>query len=277
MVAWTDRYWRLSVAVAAISLVAAIWALTARRIELPPQTILVAAIGIWGPLQLVLHITRVPWPTTLRSIDWAMAAVSFVLGSQILRGRRATNAFLDLMLWAMTGLAVAAMLQMYLSPGRVFGIIPAAGSVVGTLYYKNQFAAMMELAAPIALWKVYNREIVSGGLCYAVMFAATLSSASRMGVILVLAELLVFLILMVAGRRMPVKNAAAVIAILALLVGAASAVAGTEKIWDRLQEPNAYWLRGTLLDATLKMIPVHPWLGSGLGTWPDAIPPVRDV
>ena len=272
LVAWTDRYWRLSVAVAAISLVAAIWALTARRIELPPQTILVATIGMWGPLQLLLHITRVPWPTTLRSIDWAMAAVSFVLGSQILCGRRATNAFLDLMLWAMTGLAVAAMLQMYLTPGRVFGIIPAADSVVGTLYYKNQFAAMMELAAPIALWKVYNGEIVTGGLCYAAMFAATLTSASRMGVILVLAELLVFLILMVAGRRMPVKNAAAMVAILALLVGAASAVAGTEKIWDRLQEPNAYGLRERLLDSTLKMIPVHPWLGSGLGTWPDEYP-----
>ena len=80
LVAWTDRYWRFSVALAAISLVAAIWAVTARHVELPPQTILVVAIGIWGPLQLVLHITRVPWPTTLRSLDWAMAAVCFVLG-----------------------------------------------------------------------------------------------------------------------------------------------------------------------------------------------------
>jgi O-antigen ligase len=104
------------------------------------------------------------------------------------------------------------------------------------------------------------------------MFAATLSSASRMGVILVLAEFLVFLIIIVARRRMPLKNAASVVAILALLVGAASAVAGTEKIWNRLQEPNSYLLRGTLLDSTLKMIPGHPWFGSGLGTWPDEYP-----
>jgi O-antigen ligase len=272
LVAWSDRYWRLSVAIAALSLVAVVWALTARQVELPRQTILVAVIGLWGPLQLALHITRVPWPTTLRSIDWAMGAVAFILGSQILRGRRARNAFLDLMLWSMTVLAVAAMLQMYLTPARVFGIIPAADSVVGTLYYKNQFAAMMELAAPIALWKVYNGEIVSGGLCYAAMFAATLSSASRMGVILVLAEFLVFLIIMVARRRMPLKSAASVVAILALLVAAAAAVAGTEKIWSRLQEPNSYLLRGTLLDSTLKMISGHPWLGSGLGTWPDEYP-----
>ena len=63
-------------------------------------------------------------------------------------------------------LAVAAMLQMYLTPGRVFGIIPVVDSVVGTLYYKNQFAAMMELAAPIALWRVYNGRSSVGGLCY---------------------------------------------------------------------------------------------------------------
>ncbi len=272
LVAWSDRYWRISVAIAALSLVAMVWALTARHVELPRQTILVAAIGLWGPLQLVLHLTRVPWPTTVRSIDWAMGAVCFVLGSQILRARRAREAFLDLMLWSMTFLAVASMLQMYLTPGRVFGLIPAAGSVVGTLFYKNQFAAMMELAAPIALWKVYNGQIVTGGLCYAAMFAATLSSASRMGVILVLAELLLALVLMVARRRMPLKAAAAVVSILALLVASASAVAGTEKIWDRLQEPNAYWLRGTLLDSTLKMIAVHPWRGSGIGTWPWEYP-----
>ncbi len=69
------------------------------------------------------------------------------------------------MLWAMTFLAVAAMLQMYTTPGRVFGIIPVGDSVVGTMYYKNWFAAMMELAAPIALWQVYNGKVVVGGLC----------------------------------------------------------------------------------------------------------------
>jgi O-antigen ligase len=252
--------------VACISLVGIVWALTARHVDLPPLSILALAIGAWGPLQLVLHFTRVPWPTILRSTEWVVCSIAFVLGSQILRGRRNAKAFLDFMLWAIVALAAVAMLQMYATPGRLFGIIPVADSVVGTMYYKNQFAALMELAAPIALWKVYNGEIVSGGLGYATIFAATLSSASRMGVILVLAEFLVFLVLMVVGRRMPMKSAVSVVAIVALLV------AGTEVIWDRLQDPNPYWLRGTLLDSTLKMIPVHPWFGSGMGTWPSEYP-----
>jgi len=131
---------------------------------------------------------------------------------------------------------------------------------------------MMELAAPIALWKVYNDEVVIGGLCYAAMFAATIASASRTGVILVLAELLFFLVLMVARRLMPLRSAAAVLAILAVLVTAASLVVGVEPIKNRFQEPNSYSFRATVLASTLRMIRVHPWVGSGLGTWPSEYP-----
>ena len=272
LVAWSPRYWREAVPIAAISLVAIIWAIAARRVELPRHTILVVLIGAWGPIQLLLHLTRVPWLTTQRSIEWAMSAVCFILGSQILRTRRAREAFLDLLLWSITALAVAAILQMFATPGRLFGVIPVGDSVVGTLYYKNQFAAMMELAAPIALWKVYNDEVVAGGLCYAAMFAATIASASRTGVILVLAELLLFLVLMVVRRRVPLRSAAAVLAILAVLVTAASLVVGTEQIRNRFREPNSYSFRATLLDSTLRMIQVHPWVGSGLGTWPSEYP-----
>jgi O-antigen ligase len=272
LVGWSPRYWREAVPIAAISTIGLIWALTARRVELPRQTILIVLLGIWGFIQLALHVTRVPWATTQRSIEWAMSAVCFILGSQILQGRRYRKPFLNLLLWTITALAVEAMLQRYLTPGRVFGIIPVRDNVVGTLYYKNQFAAMMELAAPLALWIVYNGQVVNGGLCFAAMFAATITSESRMGVILVLAEFLVFLILMVLGRRMPVKSLLAVMAGLALLVTGAFLVAGTEAIWIRLREPDAYAQRRDFLNSTLKMIPTHPWQGSGLGTWPNEYP-----
>ena len=272
LVAWTPRYWGVTVALVSMAVAGVAWALTARQVELPPQTILVAAIGAWGFLQLALHHTRVPWPTTLRSMEWAMGAVSFVLGSQILRGSRSRKAFLDLMLWAVTALAVVAMLQMYATPGRLFGIIPVADNVIGTLYYKNQYAAMMELAAPIALWKIYNRQVLSGGLCFAAMFAATVTSASRTGFILLSVEFFVALILMVGARRMPIKSAASILLIVASLVTAASMVGGTERLFDYFRQENPYALRGALLASTLKMIPLHPGLGSGIGTWPWEYP-----
>ena len=229
LVDWSPRYWRASVAIAGISLLGAIWALTTRHASLPLQTVLIALIAVWGPLQLALHLTRVPWPTMQRSIEWAAGGVCFVLGAQLLRGQRSRDAFLNLMLCTMTVLAVAAMLQMYITPDRVFGIIPVADNTIGTMYYKNWFAAMMELAAPIALWRVYNGKVFSGGLCYAAMFAATITSASRMGVIIVLAEFLLTLLLMVVGRRTPLKSAVSVVGILTLLVAAAWGVTGTSR------------------------------------------------
>jgi O-antigen ligase len=272
LVDWSPRYWRVTVAIACVSVVAAIWAVTARQIELPRQTILVALIAGWGPMQLILHSTLVSWPTVQRSVEWGMGAVCFVLGSQILRRQQSRDAFLTLILWAFTILAAAAMLQMYLSPGRVFGFIPVSDYVVGTVYYRNWFAAMMELAAPIALWQVYRGKLVAGGICYAAILAATISSASRMGVVLVLAEFLVALMLMVTGRRMRLKSALSLIGVLALLAVAAAGVAGTDALSKRLGEPDAYALRRTLLSSTLKMIPGHTWSGSGLGTWPSEYP-----
>ena len=272
LVAWTPRYWGVSIAVLCVSLVAAVWAFTARNIRLPLHTILVIPIGAWPAMQLAAHSTLVRWPTTLSCMAWGMGASSFILGSQILRGRPNREAFLTLMMRAATVLAVAAMLQMYATPGKLFGLLPVGNSVVGTLFYKNQFAAMMELAAPIALWKVYQGEVLSGGLCYAAMFSATVSSASRMGVLLVLAESAVFVILMVAARRMPLKSAASIAAALALLIAGASMVAGTEKIWSRFQEPGPYALREMIVQSTLRMIPLYPWFGSGMGTWPALYP-----
>lgn len=272
LVAWSSRYWREAVPIAAISLVALYWALTTKRVELPRPAVLVALIGAWGPMQLAFHSTLVRWPTTQRSVEWAMCAVCFVLASQILAEKRNIAAFLNLMLWAMTALAVEAMLQMYLSPAKVFGVIPAVDSVVGTLYYKNQFAAMMELAAPIALWRVYGGATLKGGLCFAAIFAATITSASRMGVILVLAELLVFLVTMAVANGMPKRSVAYLVALLLLLGAGAALVAGTQTIWNRLREPDAYALRRNLANSTWRMIPRHPWLGSGLGTWPNEYP-----
>ncbi len=272
MVAWTPRYWAICVAVASVSVVAAIWALLARDVDLPFQTILVVPLTAWGSLQLATHQTLVRWPTVLAAMAWLMGGVSFILGSQILARRRNRQAFLDLMMWAAAALAVAATFQLYVTPGELLGMIPVADSVVGTFFYKNQFAAFMELAAPIALWKVFEGEVVPGGLCYAAMFAATLASGSRAGVLLVSMEFVVFLILMVVRRGMPVKSIAAIVAVVLVLMAGAALVAGTEKIRSRFEERNPFALRRNLIEATLKMIPLHPWFGSGMGTWPLVFP-----
>ncbi len=176
-------------------------------------------------------------------------------------------------MWAITALAVAATLQLYVTPGKLFGMIPVADSVVGTFFYKNQFAAMMELAAPIALWKVFEGEVVAGGLCYAAMFAATLASGSRAGVLLVSLGVSGFSDSdgcappnagEIACRNCRDRAAARWPALPWWL--APRGLAAGLRSGTRLRCAETYWR------STLKMIPLHPWFGSGMGTWPIVFP-----
>lgn len=79
-VAWSPRSWRIAVAITSISLVAVLWAVTARTIRLPLQTIPVALMGAWGFAQLFLGSSVVPHLTLRSSVTWAVCAIAFVLG-----------------------------------------------------------------------------------------------------------------------------------------------------------------------------------------------------
>jgi O-antigen ligase len=196
----------------------------------------------------------------------------FVLGAQILRERAPRQLFLELLMWSLTGLAVIAMLQAFGTPGRVFGIFPAIEGVTGTLLSRNQFAALMELAAPISLWYTLDRNMLPGSLCYVMILAATFTAASRAGVILVGAELLVFLGMALFTRRREAKTFLSVFAGLALLVAVASIIAGTDQITARFADKNPYEVRRELFDSTLKLIAGRPWSGYGMGTWRAVYP-----
>lgn len=276
-VAWSPRYWAVSVAITSISIVAvcrAVFWLFAggRDIELPRQTALVALIGGWGFLQVLFHTTLLPQMTLDYSMEWAVSACAFVLGSQVARDRAARKLFLELLMWSLTVLAVIAMLQFYSTPVRVFGIFPAEDIVVGTLRSRNQFAALMELAAPIALWYTLDRNPAAGGMCYTMIVAAAITAGSRAGVILLLAELVVFLGMALLGRRRETKVIVSLFAGLALLVAVGAAIAGTDRIRARFEDKDPYAIRRELLESTLRLIAERPWTGYGMGTWRAVYP-----
>jgi O-antigen ligase len=272
VVAWTPRYWGVSVAIASASIITSCWLIRSRDIKFPRQTALVALIGAWGFLQIAFHKTLLPQLTLDSSILWALGAGTFVTGSQILRERAPRHLFLELLLWSLTALAVIAMLQLYVTPGLVFGIFPAIEGVTGTLLSKNQFAALMELAAPISLWYMLDRNPLPGGLCYAMILAAAFTAASRAGVILVCVELVVFLGGLLLARRREAKAFLPVFAGLALLVAVAAIIAGTDQIRARFEDKDPYGIRRELFDSTLKLIAERPWSGYGLGTWRAVYP-----
>ncbi len=272
LVAWSPRYWAVSVAAGGVCLLAVLWLILARDIDLPRQTPLVACIAAFGFLQIGIHTTVLPQLTLDNALLWAVGALAFLLGSQILRDRGARRLFLGLTMWSLTVLAVAAMLQFYGTPDKVFGIFPAVPGTMGTFLSANQFAALMEIAAPIALWSMLGRNPIPGGLCYAMILAATFAAASRTGFILVCGELGVFVVVALTARRRETKALTPMFVGLIALVIAASVIAGTERIRTRFDDKNPYAVRKELLDSTLKLIAERPFTGYGMGTWRAVYP-----
>lgn len=274
LVAWSPRYWAVSVAITSLSLVGIGRALTGidRVAGLPWQTVPVVAIGGWGFVQMALHTTVLPELTLNSSLVWSMSAVAFVLGALLLRNGGTREFFLELLLWSVTILAVIAMLQYYSAPVRVFGIFPAAVTVVGTFISGNQFAALMEIGAPVALWYMVDRNPLPGGLCYAMILAATITAGSRAGVALLFAELAVFLGTIVFARGRDTRAIVSILGGLALLVGVAAAIAGTDQIRLRFEDKKVYAVRRELLDSTLQLIAERPGTGWGMGTWRAVYP-----
>ncbi len=267
LVAWTPRYWSTTVGIAGVSLVAVIWALAWPRAALSKETLVVALIGLWGPLQLTIGVSVLPVLTVRSSVIWMMCAVTFIVASQVLREKPDQERFLRTILWGTTGIAVVAMLQAYRLPVMVFGIFPADPSVVGTLYYKNHFAGLMELAGPIALWEVRNGKVLAGGLSYGALFAATVVSLSRAGTIGMATELVIFIAIMVFSRQWRMKPALGAVALVIAMAAGASTIAGTQRLWDRMQESSPYHLRAQIARSTFDMIAERPLLGFGMGTW----------
>jgi O-antigen ligase len=269
VVAWSPRYWAVSIAIGALSAVVVSWMIFSARdaSSWPRQTPLLLLIGAWGWLQIAFKITAIPGLTAAQSLIWLMSACAFVTGAQILSRRATRSAFLTAFLWSVTALAVAAMIQSHYPPIQVFGIFPAESMVMGTFLSENQFAALMELAAPVALWYMLGRNPLPGGLCYAMLLAATITSASRMGVILVCSEAAAFVLVVVLTRRLETKKVIAIFGGLAMLVAAAALIAGTDQIGKHFQDKNPYAIRKQLLASTVQLIAEHPWIGHGIGTW----------
>ena len=263
--AWTPRFWAVFLAQAGILLAAMLWAATAKQIHPSPQLAVVALISFWGLLQIAAGQTISSWWTLRASLTWIAAGMSFLVASQALRKHGSREVFLSCLLWSSTALAFLAIVQTYVDPRHVFGIFPAQPGSVGTFLYKNQFAALLELALPVALYRSLSsrKTRYAGFAACAILLAAGVASVSRAGVILLAGELILALLL--AFRLKGLVFAAAILALGAL-------IGGPQALWEHFHEQEPYMVRHDLLRSTLQMAADRPWSGFGMGTFPLAYP-----
>jgi hypothetical protein len=260
-VAWSPRYWSTAVAIAGICVVTTLWAATARKIERSRLWLPVGLISGWGALQLATHTSVAPWQTMRATLSWLACGLSFFLASQLAVRGKQRRVFLWWLLWGGAALSMAV-------------LFPADAAIAGTFLYKNHFAAMVEMVAPIALWRglTIPRHRAASAAAFAILFAAVVASASRMGVVLLVAELFIAIAVVCGRGGLPWRTAVSLTAISVVVLAAASWIAGPARILEHFHEKNPWAIRAQLLESTLRMSGRHLWLGSGMGTWRTVYP-----
>ncbi len=278
LVAWAPGVWAVSVPEAGILLLTLIWlcerlggwGIWRRNWLLWP----VGSIALWGPLQLASGATVYGFATWNATLLWATNGLFFWIALQCLGSSRNRQMLLSILLAFGCGLAIVAILQYYTAPAKAFWLFQTPGATFGPFVYKNQFAAFLEILTPVAVYRLLKngRSSLLYACCAAVMAAAVVASASRVGTLLIFAEIAIVLLAGYWRGTIGRKEFAAISLGTFGLVAVFAAVAGWESIWTHFQEPNPAQTRVRLLQSTLHMIRDRPVAGFGLGNWRGVYP-----
>jgi hypothetical protein len=176
------------------------------------------------------------------------------------------------------GLAVAAeaILQAYLSPGKVFGLFPTGyhDFVMGPIIYHTHFAVFVETILPIALFLALTQT--KGSHAYlgisAVLLTAVVVSASRGGLVIAFGEVLGVLFLLHQRKFKSGRRIRFLVLALIGMTGILTLIVGFETASKRFYLEALTLGRLQFAISTLHMIAAHPWVGWGLGCWPAAYP-----
>lgn len=263
---WVQADWPQTVFRAGACFLCAAWLIVwgARGGEIRTSLTLVpfAALAAWGAAQLAVSSTVSNFLTTRSALAWAALLALYFVALQIRPLRSLLPAI------AIFGglFSLFASVQFFTSAGKVFWLVPGIGDerILGTFLNQNHYAALMELLFPVALWRFFrdsNKALYLG--CAIVMFASVAAGGSRMGIALLLLELLV-VGLRASHRPLLVLGAA-------LAIGALAIAAEWPRV-EQLRTAVPYESRNATGRASLEMIRARPLLGFGLGTWAQVYP-----
>ena len=275
---WIPAYWPVALFEVSVFLIAGITIFFEKVPENDAAYPLFALsfIVLWGCFQLLTGRTVNRFATERATLQWMTWAAVYYAGISLWKEEILAKRIRIGIVWFAFAVAVEAILQAYLSPGKVFGLFPTGyhDFVMGPIVYHTHFAAFIETILPIALFLALSetRESYTFLGVSAVLVTAVVVSASRGGLVIVCAEASAVLVLSHlqkrgTGRRIGViaLSLVGVTAILALIVGFATASA-------RFYSEPLTAGRLQFAISTLHMIAARPWIGWGLGCWPAVYP-----
>jgi O-antigen ligase len=275
---WIPAYWPVALFEISVLLIAGITISFARAPENGTAYPLFALsfIVLWGCCQLITGWTVSRFATERATLQWMTWAAVYYVGISLLKQERLAKRLRVGIVWFGFIFAVEAILQAYLSPGKVFGLFPSGyhDFVMGTIVYHTHFAVFIETILPIALSLALSEARNSYTFLgvSAVLLTALVVSASRGGLIIACVEVLAVVVLThlqkpKAGRRIGVLalTLMGVTVVLTLIVG-------FETVSERFYSEALTLGRLQFAISTLHMIAARPWTGWGLECWPAVYP-----
>jgi O-antigen ligase len=232
-----------------------------------PVSLPMAAIGLWGFIQIAAGATVYRWATINAGLQNAALAATALGAFLMLRSPRRRTVFLRAVGWVGLLIALTSVLAYWTSPGKILWIFSAVyPDNWGPFPSRNNFAQFLELCFPVALYEMarYGRSWTAS-IAPAVMLGAGLASASRAGAALLVAEALTVMWLMRGRLRTSVLAFVACAA-------AVAAVGGAATLAHRLAQADPLQLRREIYRSSAAMIAQHPWRGFGLGTFATVYP-----
>jgi len=275
---WVPGYWPVTVFQVGIFALAAVVLWRARLF--PPAfawpVVPLSAAVLCGLIQWLTGRSMSAMDTNVAILQWTTFLCVFVIGLSLFRDNAVRVWFRSIILWFTFIVAVLATLQNFTAKGKVFWffVTPYVESAMGTILNRNHYAAFIEVVLPIALYLAVVREhdsLLYAGVA-ATLYASVITSASRAGVVLSTAEVMLVPLLLWGRRRTDGRKVVKAFIGLAVLSVVFSAVVGWDAVWARLWTADPLAVRRELSLASLHMVGAHPWLGSGLGTWATVYP-----
>ena len=275
---WIPAYWPVALFEISVLLIAGVTMFFGSMPENGTTYPLLALsfIVLWGCFQLTTGWTVNRFATERATLQWMTWAAVYYAGISLLKEGSLAKRLRTGIVWFGFIFAVEAILQAYLSPGKVFGLFPTGyhDFVMGTIIYHTHFAVFIETILPIALSLGLSEARSSYTFLgvSAVLLTAVVVSASRGGLIIACAEVLAVVVLVHlqkprAGRR---------IGFLALVLVGVTAVltliVGFETVSERFYSEALTLGRVQFAISTLHMIAARSWIGWGLGCWPAVYP-----
>jgi O-Antigen ligase len=230
--------------------------------------VVLSSVALWGALQLLTGSSVNRFVTERAILQWMTWAAVYYLGVSTLREQNLARLVRVAIVWFGFVIAVEAILQAYLSPGKVFGLFDTGyqNFVMGPIVYHTHFAVFIESILPIALLLAFESYTYLG--IAAVLLTAVVVSASRGGMIIAFAEVLVVLLLSQRQKQKILRSALALAGVTALLI----LLVGLTTASQRFHAEALTVGRAQFARSTLHMIAAHPLIGWGLGCWPTVYP-----